>query len=57
MAEAKRINAGEAPLLVCAYDEPDKAEQAALEGALSMERLVELKPALSKEVTIAFYCQ
>jgi hypothetical protein len=64
MAQAPRIPVPEArgklqrseALLVCAYDDETKCEQARLPGSISHEELLRRLPQLAKTQELIFYC-
>ena len=51
----EKIQRGEA-LLVCAYDDEAKCEQARLPGAITLKELSRRLPALPKTQELVFYC-
>lgn len=48
--------AGDAALLVCAYEDDEKCRGMLLEGALLLSELKALEPTLRKDQEIVFYC-
>jgi hypothetical protein len=45
-----------AALLVCAYESDARFRQVHLEGAISLEEFTSLRPTLSRDREIIFYC-
>jgi hypothetical protein len=45
-----------AALLVCAYESDARFRQVHLEGAISLEEFTSLRPTLSQDREIIFYC-
>jgi hypothetical protein len=50
-----KLRSGEA-LLVCAYDSDARFRQVHLEGAMSLEEFNSIRPNLSRDREIVFYC-
>ncbi|MEW6487767.1 MAG: rhodanese-like domain-containing protein [Thermodesulfobacteriota bacterium] len=55
-AEARARVASGAALLVCGYDDPQKFAAMHLEGALSYQEFLRLRPSLPKDREVIFYC-
>ena len=64
MPEVSRISVQEArqevtsgrAMLVCAYEQEEKCNQVALEGAVSLSQFQERLPSLPKEQEVIFFC-
>jgi hypothetical protein len=50
-----KVQSGQA-LLVCGYEEPEKFAAMHIEGAISIQEFRKLRPTLSKDQEIIFYC-
>lgn len=55
-AEARAHVASGAALLVCGYEQPQKFAAMHLDGAVSYQEFLRLRPALSKDREVIFYC-
>jgi hypothetical protein len=49
------VSSGKA-LLVCAYEQDEKCDQVALEGAMPLSQFQQRAPSLSKEQAVIFFC-
>jgi hypothetical protein len=51
----EKVTDGQATL-VCAYEQDEKCNQIALEGAIPLSRFQKLAPSLPKEQEVIFFC-